>query len=83
MSDNIKKTFNQVYLDIDRLIYLSYRRKNKWNYREIEKTRKNIIENIKAIELLTKETSSQKVRSGSILEYSDKDNFCCRDYNLK
>ncbi len=68
----MKKTFNQVYLDIEKLIYLSYRRRNKWNYNEIEKTRKNIIENIKAIELITKEASNLKVRRDNIIEYFEK-----------
>ncbi|MFS0765824.1 hypothetical protein [Peribacillus phoenicis] len=45
-------TFNQIYQDIDNLVCLSNNR-NGLNFREIEITRKRLVENIKAIELHT------------------------------
>ncbi|MFF2496745.1 hypothetical protein [Peribacillus sp. NPDC058075] len=45
-------TFKQIYQDIDNLVSLSNNR-NGLNFREIELTRKRLVENIKAIELHT------------------------------
>ncbi|MEC1396702.1 hypothetical protein [Peribacillus simplex] len=45
-------TFKQIYQDIDNLVCLSNKR-NGLNFREMELTRKRLVENIKAIELHT------------------------------
>ncbi|MEF2093183.1 hypothetical protein V3595_00715 [Bacillus sp. CFBP9009] len=45
-------TFKQIYQDIDNLVCLSNNR-NGLNFREIELTRKRLVENLKAIELHT------------------------------
>lgn len=51
---NMRITFKQIYQDIDKLVCLSNKhRRNGLNCREIEKTRKRLVENIKAIELHT------------------------------
>lgn len=51
-NQNMRITFKQIYQDIDNLVCLSNNR-NSLNFREIELTRKRLVENIKAIELHT------------------------------
>lgn len=51
-NQNMRITFKQIYQDIDNLVCLSNKR-NGLNFREMELTRKRLVENIKAIELHT------------------------------
>ncbi|WP_155645531.1 MULTISPECIES: hypothetical protein [Peribacillus] len=46
----MRMTFKKIYRDIDKLVYLSSKQKGLYG-REIESTRKRLVENIKAIEL--------------------------------
>ncbi|MGE7761369.1 hypothetical protein [Peribacillus sp. NPDC097895] len=46
----MRRTFKLIYQDIDKLVCLSNKR-NGLHDREIESTRKRLVENIKAIEL--------------------------------
>jgi len=50
----MKSTFNQVYKEIDKLVYISNNQTvlNE-NKKEIECIRKSLVENIQAIELIT------------------------------
>ncbi|WP_157805646.1 hypothetical protein [Bacillus sp. mrc49] len=46
----MRMTYKKIYKDIDKLAYLSSKRNGLYG-REIESTRKRLVENIKAIEL--------------------------------
>ncbi|MGG4155007.1 hypothetical protein [Peribacillus muralis] len=48
----MRMTFKKIYRDIDKLVYLSNKRNGLYG-KEIESTRKRLVENIKAIELHT------------------------------
>lgn len=48
----LNNTFEQIYSDIDKLIYIS-RNTSVYNDNEVIVTKRRLLENIKAIELLT------------------------------